>query len=654
MRKNALVIAIAVILTLSTLLTFQVNPVHAVTPSVEVMNPDTTHTKAGIDPTYWNASNTYDTKHDGSAAGPHDLVFHTDTVTGNMFYVDVWCNNIVDLWNWQINFSWDPTVLAVIFDQSPGGIMPFCPLTSIFHFDFTPGPIVDNVTGSMLFGYTQVSHGGKTGSDILARIPMLIINGVGYLGWNNSTLTIEEPGTNLYDHLMHLITPRTLVGGYYEQFWVIPPAPSLYVSPVNYTASTLGEDVKINVMVKDVNPAWEIIGFQFILDFNESLLSPGFGMTEYDPGTFLETQIHGTESVMYFVSHGYEGDAALPAGFDAFVVGVLMLPGGGGYSAPWPSGGGTLVTLHFTAILQTISPAIAYTDLNFTYIENVPGFPSDNINPYALNHYGTKISYATQTNGGYIAPMKVLGLALDLYSQYPRPYGGQDWGKPSDSFAPQQQIELYAKLTYNADPVQQKLVGFHLVHGEFDIYREATTDANGIAHVSVRLPWPCIDPIGRVLGLWYARATAEVAEMVANDTMPFYVWWDVEVVSIEPKVTQYFKHKPTGADPLTFTMEYRTYKMQPVPVNLTATVYDELGFFIGGDVHEIKAFGWGGYGHFGVFYTGTWDISIPMPTNAMVGECRVYGNAFNNLPWDYGTPYCPEVTNTIRFWIVKT
>ena len=102
-----------------------------------------------------------------------------------------------------------------------------------------------------------------------------------------------------------------------------------------------------------------------------------------------------------------------------------------------------------------------------------------------------------------------------------------------------------------------------------------------------------------------------------------------------------------------------TLKVLPVQytflANVTVTVYDELGFFIGSALLSTTV-GWG-------YYVGTmppplltyptWDPIIPLPTNAVVGQGVVFGNVYDNLPWNGGTPYAPEVTNTISFFIVK-
>jgi hypothetical protein len=225
-------------------------------------------------------------------------------------------------------------------------------------------------------------------------------------------------------------------------------------------------------------------------------------------------------------------------------------------------------------------------------------------------------------------------------------------------FGPQQQVELYALVTYNEYPVQQKLVGFEIRHGDYVSWREATTNAEGIAHVSFRIPWPCEDPVNEIFGKWIVTATVEVAERVANDTLGFWVWWPVQILSIEPKQTQYVQRK-TGGDPLTFTVEYITYSMQEIPALITATIYDELGFFIGSDKIQVTV-GWGEYKYYNYtaceeppYKSYTWDVTIPMPTNAVVGKGTAFADAFNDFPWNGGTPYCPEVRNTQDFYIVK-
>jgi hypothetical protein len=615
---------------------------YAVTATVSLLNADDTHDLTNVDLTYWTASHTYDTKYSGDPAGPGDVIFHSDTHVGDIFYVRVRVTNVVDLWNFQVYLYFDPALIECT--------QAFVPSTSPFNFAIQPDPLIDNTTGYVMWGASMLSGPGVDGDGDLGWVEFEVMQGAGFMEDYSCELTFDPTETYLNDHEMAPIA-WSPAPGHYEIFWAVPTDyPYYVVSPSEYKADVLGQDVKIDIMVENVDAAWEIIGFQFILRFNATLLEPD----NYTAGTFMEGFANDGETIIYAEGHDFMGDAALPPGFNAWVVSVFTLAGSGGvWHEPFPEGEGLLVSLHFTAIFETISPEEAWTDLSFTYLEANNYTNVDDIYPYALNqHMGdVPITLPSCIGGNYRAPVRVLGLMLDLYSQYPKPYGGQGFNMSSDCFAPQAQVELYALVTYNEGPIQQKLVAFEVRHGEFYVYREGTTNDIGIAHVSVRIPWPCVDPEGRVLGEWIARATVEVAERVANDTMPFKVDWTVEVTSIEPKSTTFFKRKPLESDPFEFIMEFRTCHMQLVPVYLTVTVYDELGFVVGYDVYYIAEFGWGEYNHYCEYYADTWEITIPMPSHAVIGKGTVYGNAYNELPWNYGTPYCPEKTNTIDFYI---
>jgi len=349
-------------------------------------------------------------------------------------------------------------------------------------------------------------------------------------------------------------------------------------------------------------------------------------------------------------------------GYNYSIVGELLMPDfspgyNGTYHPPFPntgSGPGLLGTFYFQAILSTVSPIVAMSSIDFI-AEDV----------LVLNHNNLNIGFSSLTGAAYTAPQTVLGLGIDLYTQYPYPFGGQGGNMTSDSFGPQQEVDLYALVTYNAYPVQQKLVGYQIFHqptnpvyAPFNFTREGTTDTNGIAEVAFRLPWPCTDPVGQIFGWWYVNATVEVAQQTVVDNLRFWVWWPVQVVSIEPKFTSITQSKTPGQT-MGFTITYLTYHMQPQQVLLTGTVYDELGYFVGADSYmTIVQCPQSNYppdlmpgNPAPMIYTH--DFSIPLTTNAVVGKGIIYGNAFSDWPWNAGVPYCPEVTNTIAFYIKK-
>jgi hypothetical protein len=387
--------------------------------------------------------------------------------------------------------------------------------------------------------------------------------------------------------------------------------------------------------------------------WNTTLMEPAAPF--FANGTFLETFAYASSGVIYATDidvHNRPPPATpIPAGFNYSTVGELMMPdmlNNFTYHAPFPSGGGLIGTLYFKAILDTVAPIQIIDSINFIAEDFL-----------VLTTTGTDYGYTSATGAVYYAPQTVLGLAIDVYTQYPAPYGGQGGNQTSDSFGPQQLVQLCASVTYNDYPVQQKLVGFEIWHfGATQTYiftREGTTNADGIACIEFRLPWPCVDPVHEIFGWWYVNATVEVAGQVVVDNLRFWVWWPVQVVSIEPKSSAVNQTKQgVSAD---FEMIYLRYDTQPIPVLLTATLYDELNFFIGSAAMQTTVAGnplpadlVPGDPTPAVF---VWDFTIMIPSNAVVGKCTLYGNAFSDWPFLGGYPYCPEVTNTLDFRITK-
>jgi hypothetical protein len=589
--------------------------------------------------------------------GTHNFHFTTSDISyGQTFTINIKINNVTDLMTWQAGISWDPTLLEfaeVVWPTSGNGF--------IFAEEpkYTVGPTVS--PGYVVLGVICNTAGGGhtfTGSGTAAQIKLKVIKEVSML-FPSVECPLDFANIGVDTFLLNGsggdITFDT-IGGHYQYTWVAPTLkPRFYIKPSTIKPSKIGDPVDVEIWVADVDANWQIISFQFSIMWNTSCLAPR------DPywsrGTFIETFSYFTppeDGVLYAadINVHYRPPPwhEIPADYNFSSVAVFLLPDpatNNTFHPPFPSREGKLATLHFTAICETLSPLEYWTKIEFV-AEDI----------LALNVFGLDIGFNRADPANYRCPQKILGLAIDLYTQYDAPYGGQGPNMPSDMFAPQQQVELYAKVTYNEYPVQQKLVGFEIRHGDYVFWREATTDADGVAHVSFRIPWPCENPEDEIFGKWYVTATVEVAEQKKNDTLGFWVWWLVEVLSIEPKQTEYIQRK-TGGDPLTFTVEYRTFSMQTLDAIITATIYDELGFFIGSD-YKSTTVGWGEYKYYN--YTAceeppelgyTWDVTITMPTNAVVGKGAAFANAFDEFPWLGGTPYCPEVRNTIDFYIAK-
>lgn len=124
------------------------------------------------------------------------------------------------------------------------------------------------------------------------------------------------------------------------------------------------------------------------------------------------------------------------------------------------------------------------------------------------------------------------GWHLDVYTQK-QPYSGAGPGEPSDSFAPQQTVFLYANITYNLSPVRHIPVSF-LVQGpsnpvqNYSMSFSAVTDTAGKAETNFTLPWPPENPETATFGLWKVTAYAENV----SDYLFFEVGWIIDLISL--------------------------------------------------------------------------------------------------------------------------
>ena len=128
--------------------------------------------------------------------------------------------------------------------------------------------------------------------------------------------------------------PHESENGYYE----ITPLtfPSIAVAPDSYVATHISEIFNVNIDIKNLDPDWRLIGLEFKLHYNTTLLE-----TKEDwifEGPFLQ-QFAPYDTT--FIKHVED---------DYGVVGILILPNAtGGWDPPFPEGSGTLATITFNA-----------------------------------------------------------------------------------------------------------------------------------------------------------------------------------------------------------------------------------------------------------------------------------------------------------------
>lgn len=231
---------------------------------------------------------------------------------------------------------------------------------------------------------------------------------------------------------------------------------------------------------------------------------------------------------------------------------------------------------------------------------------------------------------------------IDLFTQK-EPYNGKGLNKPSDAFAPQEEVILYTYLTYHDTAVANKLVAFE-IYGPVNSLNNITfgrtviTNASGIATIDFRIPWPTENHETIVFGTWKVYASADIAEVRVEDTLTFEVGWIVEIFSIatvsadfQPQ-TIFGKGTCVGVE-----LVLRNIAMVSKMAMLAITAYDEMGVPFDNimvDDFEIQP---------GEKYT---YYELQIPEWVFVGTAMVNASAYTAPLTEGGLPYCPEVSTT--------
>jgi len=235
------------------------------------------------------------------------------------------------------------------------------------------------------------------------------------------------------------------------------------------------------------------------------------------------------------------------------------------------------------------------------------------------------------------------GRDIDIYTQYPAPFGGQGPNMPSDMFWPQKEVILYADVTYNWWPMQQKLVGFEVEDPTGTVWAKLSnvTDVNGQAWFKFRLPWPCDDPES-LFGVWHITATVDVACTVINDTLDFHYDYQARIfkVTIAPPPClndMNFAH----CDNVTLTIDYGTHSQQALPALFSVVLYDEVGVPVAFNFATVQNIGGTVYCQ---YKNGTVTITVHIPKFAVAGVGTFHINVYDTDPTEGGIPYAPEFT----------
>jgi len=574
------------------------------------------------------------------------------------FLVNITVRDVTDLAGWQINVTWDPTLLELL----PGDIYRndtpthYFAIFGMFGIETIPNIKPDKV-------YWAVSRGsGKptfTGNGTMCQIKFNITQAPA------SVLTcqlhhdqVSAFPTKLKDSYVADIPYIPQDGTYEYSKIVFIPKPYLEVCPSDVVQGwpkgptiigTPKENFTVDVCINNIVADAKLIAYQFKFIWNKT---SSFDFIKVTEGPFLKNPTWAPDGTFWTTS-----GAGMNSTHKWFLVlaviwnwtAMTVFPDSTGLSCAERS----LCTITFKSTVQEQDPWKIETSKAFVVRHVWPTHPERVFE----NFYEEFIVSKPQSEwimGNYkiYGYLLITGRYIDVYTQYPDPYGGQGINQPSDMFWPQKQVELYANVSYNMWPQQNKVVTFEIrdPDGNPITVLTAITQANGSAHTSYRIPWPCFEGED-LFGIWTITASVDIACIIVNDTLQFHFDYLVEWV----KVTV----DPTSVDHLgtvNITVDFQSYAWLHYPVVITVFIHDELNYPIGGFISNAIIIGqgmeneprgeWPGdmWCHYGN-YTYQWNIQIPkyaVPYNALV-----YVNALSNLPSLGGCALTPQDTEEL-------
>jgi len=281
-------------------------------------------------------------------------------------------------------------------------------------------------------------------------------------------------------------------------------------------------------------------------------------------------------------------------------------------------------TLIETSIITNLSP---YTSSNLFFYWDTSGVAGI---VYEIKAVASTVLHEIDIeNNIFVDGTVTVHPPLDVYTQR----GGRGEGAWSDAYAPQEEVIIFASMTYKGDPLENKLVAFevHDPTGYVWLFRSNSTDANGIAIVSFRIR------SSPVFGTWNAIARGDMAGQTFNDTVTFKVGWIIEITQVKT-VDNYGNPKTsfTKDEHIYFNVTVQNIAFTSKEVTMTIVIYDECEVPIG----QVTLQNW----VIGPGRTEIFIIDLQIPKWAYVGNGTVYANAYTGLPQEGGIPYCSEIS----------
>jgi hypothetical protein len=255
--------------------------------------------------------------------------------------------------------------------------------------------------------------------------------------------------------------------------------------------------------------------------------------------------------------------------------------------------------------------------------------------PWWSHNYSPFLPHDTEC-ATYVECFKPTGGFIDIYTQYPDPYGGQGWNEPSSMFWPQKNVHLCANVTYGGWPEQNKDVAFQVIdpHGvTWGIWYGRTNEV-GVTCVTVTMPWPCDNP-EYWFGEWCVIATVDVACVIVNDTLCFKYDYRVHITDVELDKTEY-KH----CEFIEIRVWWLTRSTEMFNITFTVTAVDASGVPFGFDYITVTI----GGAQYCSYVDGFVDLTVHVEKWARPPQGTIYVGALSGFPHDGGAPETPVYT----------
>lgn len=233
------------------------------------------------------------------------------------------------------------------------------------------------------------------------------------------------------------------------------------------------------------------------------------------------------------------------------------------------------------------------------------------------------------------------GAEIDLFTQK-GVYDGKGLNISCDAFSPDEEVKVFAFITYSCWPEEGVLVAFQIFGPKNSIEnitfsRVATTNETGIAFITFRLPHD--NEI--IFGEWTIIGNVRVAEQTVQDTLSFRVGWIIDILSIRTINAEYEYQKSFPHHSLVgIELILHNIAMRSINTTLTANLADSADIMIG----SLEVIDFTISANSTIVFQ---HLSILIPGNAHLGEATVYADAYTAPISLGGVPYCPEAKTFI-------